>query len=547
MRRLRAYRYLDGLRRNVGRYWSDSTQRTKFREFGAFALYSDQIAAGIIGDQVAIVADGLDSELPATPPVPPKPQPPSDETEDQEVYAATLEVWEANRDRVLEEWTAAHDERGPLEEAQAWLSSWAEAEQLTGTLIELERDSAVPLGDGVLEMQWDARLDRPTVTIHPPDAYHPVLEGVDDGRYPHKVHLAWAFLDANDDEYVRRITYELVESPAWSPPYGDGTTSEVRCIKSDGTWLLDDLGDRTIDDLSDAGAIWAETPDGEQLRELELPIDFIPIVHVPNGFASVEHFGESSIAAACQIIEELTQGDTDAALAASISGTPQVAVSGTAVDDDLELKPGGVWDLGQDGKMIPMDLSAALDSLGEYVLALQERAEQVVRVPAGIVGRELKTGAETGISRAIRNYPFEQNVDRLRLAREDKNRLILKFAQRIAIAAGESTDNKPERVVGARIVYGSNLPNDLGAAADTVVKLLDAGAISKGTGLALLEQAGLQVNDKTLELAAIRSEDPDGAVKVADATGSEAAGADWLGIDVSGTEPGQELEGFGPG
>ena len=396
----------------------------------------------------------------------------------------------------------------------------------------MEAQNIVPLGDGVMAFQWDERVRRPRMVLYDPDSYFPVLDGLDDGQWPEKVHIAWAYEEEQSDgsvqEWVRRITYELVETETdWTPLYSDEPTDRV-CLVSDGRWRIDQFDDRTINDLTAAAAVWTVNPQGEEMRDLPLGIDFIPIVHIPNGFAELEHFGQSSLAVGVQALESLAQADTDSAKASELAGTPQIAVSGAAVPPTLEMKKGIVWGLGENGSMDVIDQSAPLTALLDYIKSLQERCERILKVPAGVLGRNANREIRSGIALQISNFPYDQEVEKLRLTRAPKYQLALKMVQRIAIQNGAG----PASVAPARVSFGSHLPSDLATSVANVNTLINARAISRATGLRMLIDSGLNLDDAVTELERIRSEDTGGAVEVANATGSVTAAANYLGIDL---------------
>lgn len=538
-RRLSAYRYLDALNKNSSRWYlptDDEDERRKIREYGDAELFGDRLASGVLGDRVEIVVDGADNEPSAAPPLPPRPlEPSSDDPIDRQAYEASVRVWRSQSAQIIEDWEQTWDERNPLIEGQKWLREWDNKEHFTAKLYELESQFVVPLGDGVATFQWDSRVGRPTMTLYPPDAYHPVLDELEDGAFPDRIHLAWEYEDALGATWVRRITYELLDVEPWRPPYLPvGQSSNRRCFVSDGRWRIEQFEDRTIEDLTEAAAVWNETTDGEVMQELPLPLDFIPVLHVPNGFATVEHFGRSSFASGCQILEQISQADTDAANASDLAGTPQVAVSGTSVPSALTVKAGTVWSLGDSGRMDVIDQGSSLRVLIEYRQKLQEIAERMMRVPAGVLGRESMNEARSGIALIIENFPYEQEVQKLRLTRESKYRMALKWVQRIAIAGNAEGINQ---VSPARVAFGAHLPSDLSTTVDQVETLLRAQAISRATGLRMLVDAGLDLDDAARELDRIRSEDTEGAVEVAQATGSQETAATYLGVEVAPTDP----------
>jgi len=535
-RRISAYRFLDALNKNSTRWymeWDEDYQRDQFVEMGDPWLFGDRIAAGVVGDQIELVVDGAEHPPPSVVPIAQEPTEP--ETGDEvslAAYQAEVEIRAAQSSDIIDEWKQQWEDYPRLKEVQRWLQDWGKAEQFAAKVYEMESASIVPLGDGVMAFQWDERVKRPRMVLYDPDSYFPVLEGLDDGQWPEKVHIAWSYEeelpDGSTQEWVRRITYELVETAKeWDPKYSDGSTNRV-CTVSDGRWRIDQFDDRTIDDLTVAAAVWTLNSQGEEMRDLPLGIDFIPIVHVPNGFAELEHFGQSSLSVGVQAFETLAQGDTDAAKASELAGTPQIAVSGAAVPPTLEMKKGIVWGLGENGSMDTIDQSAPLTALLDYNKATQERIERIVKVPAGILGRNANREIRSGVALQISNFPYDQEIGKLRLTRTPKYQLALKMVQRIAIQNGAG----PSVVAPARVSFGSYLPSDLASSVTNVNTLINARAISRATGLRMLIDSGLDLDDAVTELERIRSEDTSGAVEVGNATGSVTAAANYLGIDL---------------
>jgi outer membrane biosynthesis protein TonB len=80
------------------------------------------------------------------------------------------------------------------------------------------------------------------------------------------------------------------------------------------------------------------------------------------------------------------------------------------------------------------------------------------------------------------------------------------------------------------VAFGSFLPMDRGAVVTEVSALFTAKLISRITAIRLLMAAGFEIEDARNEVKAIEADDVEGAKTVADATGSEQAAADRLGI-----------------
>ncbi|GAA1428390.1 hypothetical protein GCM10009601_41490 [Streptomyces thermospinosisporus] len=201
------------------------------------------------------------------------------------------------------------------QEREALLREWAQKEQLRMSMQYAER-TAVLLGDTVYLLAWSRAKGRPVLKTIDPGFYFPVLpDGALDGdEYPQRVHLAWEVPEnaaTGQKGSLRRVTYEL-------RPIGDGSTrrtypwsnqpTTVTCYLTDAEWDLDQV-DRTgdIDALSLSRARFRTNADGQILNRLDLQLDFIPLVHVPNTINGAEHYGQSSLLSAAQLLDDLPE------------------------------------------------------------------------------------------------------------------------------------------------------------------------------------------------------------------------------------------------
>lgn len=497
-RRLQAYTILRAYADNIAREFMTTTDRDeieKRREYGDANLLVNSILAALLGDEQTIAVDGAED---------------FDETSSND--AST---------------TAAHD-------LQDWLQAWADAERLGLKMLETER-KAVMLGDGVYSLGWSSEKGRPRLRVWDPGFYFPVLDDGNDDDYPSKVHIAW---EVEDDELnakgklkIRRITWELaaLETPvkrAWNDE-----PSTVTCLLSDGTWIAD-VGKQNVEDLTEAAAVWAQDSEGEVFMR-DLQIDFLPVIHVPNTVALLEHYGKSVLASVLQVLDDLAAADTDLASASATTGSPIIALSkATLGGAAMQYRPGQVFETG-DGKMDVLDTSKALDALTGYIEFLLKRLSVNARVPESVLGRVKPSEVPSGIALALSFGPLEQLVKEMRLVRAEKYPLLLKFAQRIAIAGGVK-DVPQVFDAQANVQMGSFLPQDQAEAVDLVTKLLAVKpipSISLETAVAMLIEAGFPIRDAAVEVERIQSRDFAGAAELLSAVGEEGSVYDYLGLE----------------
>jgi hypothetical protein len=593
-RRLDAYRVLAAYMRNVARWFDrddpeDPQAWEKRREYGDPAALVRRVRAAVLGDGFQFVVDGADVEPPLVPELPDEPADPGPIVEgevtalDRRIFELAHARWEQEATRIVDDWEASLTELPALQERQDWFAEWADLEQFAAKAIEAEGDT-VGLGDGVYAIIPKTSKGRPELATYDPGFYFPVL---DDGlveQFPRKVHVAWEFevthLDGRVEKFVRRLTWEIVpigvafaaaldpgsvedladafadaiEADTQTTVAADGTLvrwypwqdqsaegaepSPDTCLFSDGTWSLDDIRG-TYADLTEKGAVWALTEDGRPARNIDMRIDFIPVVHLSNTPDTREHFGESLLLNIAQVLDDISAGDTDLQGASALAALPIVGLFGAKKDEAGRIASGQVWSVADSaGSMDVLDLAQAIPELRNLQADLRELASVNSSVPGEVLGRSNAGGAAgegssdqlSGISRLLRQGTFKQLIEEMRLtSRDPKYRLLAKMVQRVAQAMGVLPPGPNPTV---RLAFGSYLPADLGQVVTTVTDLLTAHAISRRTAVGMLIDAGMEIDDITDELSRIDAEDTAAAVQVADATGSETAAAKRLGVDL---------------
>ncbi|MEU6925448.1 hypothetical protein [Streptomyces sp. NPDC046631] len=550
-RRLAAYKLLSAYDHNqaaeIAEVVDGATARDR-REFGDPSMFIDTLVSNVLGREQKIVVPGAE-------------QTGADDGAPAPVSAAAAE------------------------RVQELLRDWAKAELLPMRLQQCERKT-VALGDGVYRMAWDPAKKRPTLRVTDPGFYFPVIgEDDDGGEYPRRVHFAWELPEDTKrglKARLRRITYELdwirpltvagvdetgtravralPPTPEPDPDAADTTESAgpaltpgdtiepasgviarqyawndepsyFTCYLTDATWIIGDLkGNIDVDSLPDTGATYATRSDGEVLDHLDLLIDFIPVVHVPNTVPPAEeHWGQSSLAKALQVFDELAGSDTDSARASATTGLPMLAVSGVAdARQELAAGPGMVFKLGDAGKLSAVDTSAALAELRNHVADLKDRASNIVRLPAVSLGTLSPSEVPSGFAMQVSLGPLDSLIGSMRLAREHKERLLLKFVQRLYLA-GQHPDWVGVSPQEAELVRGPYTPTDKAAVLDQVASGVPQGVISLETGVRMLADAGFPIDDIEKEIELIQSRSFEQARFLADALGNPDEVASYLG------------------
>ncbi|MFF8610780.1 hypothetical protein ACF06X_33280 [Streptomyces sp. NPDC015346] len=515
------------------------------REFGDPSMFVDTIVSNVMGREQHIVVPGADADPDA----------------DGEAAAS-----------------AAAAER-----VQTLLRDWAENELLTMRILQTER-KAVSLGDGVYHEFWDPAKQRVRARTYDPGFYFPVLpEDGDGSEYPDRVHLAWELPEDKKrglPARLRRITHELdwirpatgsgvdrtgrpVRAPLMSEPTDDtpaapllGRGDQVddtglisrtypwndgpsyrTCYLTDATWDLSDLkGNIDVDNLPMDKARFATSPTGEVLDHLDLLIDFVPIIHVPNTVPPAEeHWGQSSLAKVLQVFDEISGTDTDSARASATTGSPIISISGRPTSGrqaQMSVAAGMVFELGEGGRMDVLDTSPQLAELRNQGHDLADRAANIARLPAVALGTMDPSKVPSGYALELSLGPLDSLISSMRLARAHKYALLLKFAQRLHIA-GQHPDWVGVRPLPAQLVFGPYTPTDKAAVLDQVTTAYQAGVISLETAVRTLNESGWAIDDIEQEIAQIQARQFEQARFLADATGSTDAVGKYLGIDIT--------------
>jgi hypothetical protein len=508
-RRLTAYIILQSYFDNSSRFFLESTDSTQYaddhREYGDAATLRDTILAALLGDDQTIQVEGADRDP---------------EAED-----------------------TPEEDKAEIEEAlvlQEWLEDWAWNQERFGLkMIETERN-AVGLGDGVYVLGFSPDKGRVRLRVFDPGYYFPVLSDGNEDDYPPRIHIAWE-IDQPDasKRVVRRITWELVDIEPTTRAYQDEPVNQT-CLMTDATWTLDTGRPNTPDDLVGATAEYEtyidENGEAQEWRDLDLEIDFIPVIHMPNTVAIQNHYGKSSIERVLQILDDLSNADTDLQGASATTGKPPVAISSSVgATTRPTWKPGDLWTLGENGRATMIDTSKSLDALIGYVGHLMKRMDVSSRVPGAVLGRISPSDVPSGIALALSFGPLRSMIAEMRLVRDEKYPILLKFVWRMSMQAG--VEDVPETWLPAKVEFGSFLPHDIAAVVSTVTELLKAKAIGRRTAIRLLVAAGIDIEDASAEVDAIAATDFDGAVKLADAVGSEEVAAEYLQTELPKPPP----------
>lgn len=416
---------------------------------------------------------------------------------------------------------------------------WMTKQRFYQKMIACERD-AIKLGDGVYvlevvpiypggessETSPPTGFEIPKMQQFDPGFFFPVMDPLNDEEYPTKVHIAYEYEDPKDKKKkVRKRTWELVDVDI---PYTPGYATEPAtrmCIYSDGIWDIMNLG-------KDKNTLESEAADTWFFQEEPLWIDFIPVVHIPNLVAGSEFWGTSLIANVIQIIDDLIATDTDTQKAGATTGSPPIAVGGAAFDSTKTVQvygPGTILNIG-DGNATVIDTSQGLMALLELRKALLERFSVNVRIPEALLGRVKPSEVPSGLAMALGFAPHTSLIAEMRLVRWEKYGLFFKFAGRLLILSGEMDEAVGIDLAPANMVFGSYLPADKVETMNLVVQGVTSHVISLETGVRMLEQAGIPIDDVIVEIDRIIRRDYAAATEAGLAAADPNYGRQLLGL-----------------
>ncbi|NJA59175.1 hypothetical protein [Streptomyces sp. NEAU-H3] len=465
-------------------------------------------------------------------------------------------------------------------DVQDRLRQWAVDELFAVRLQQNERKT-VREGDGLYLLGWDGQKRRPRLNVVDPGFYFPDLpdNAGDSAEYPQRIHIAWEVepdrRDPASKRRLRRITYELapigtatiadtetvpgrpsripalaadgvtpllIEGDVWDPqqgtisrqhPWNDEPTT-LTCYLTDAEWDLDDIkADQDVHTLDYRYATFQTNQAGEVLDHLDLQIDFIPAVHVPNTIPEDGHWGDSSLTILMQLFDEIAGTDTDSSQASARTGAPILGIVNPSENGssrrhgDIQAEPGTVITLGQGGDLITVDTSPQLAELRNKTTELQDRMSLISRMPAVALGTLDPTKAPSGFSISLSYGPMDPLMDSLHLAREHPYRLLLKFVQRLFMAGGHPDWTGP--VVDAALTWGSYKPTDKASTLEQVRDGVKDGVLSLETGVRMLVEAGFPIDDIGEEIERIQSRSFTAARDLADALGNPEEVAAYLG------------------
>lgn len=397
------------------------------------------------------------------------------------------------------------------EAATEWLDAWDSAERVWAKIHAGERDT-IGQGDAVYALGWSPSVRRPRLRAYNPGMYFPDWSKIDDPTYqrlgwddddfPPVVHVAWDREVSPGTVVLHRETWRMLPADAWTTPYG--TQALWRCWRSVDEWPIERLrADDTVYNLPLPGS-GGGRGGIVVLPPTDLGIDFLPVVHVPNDTAYVQHrWGRSILLRLVQILDDVAQADSDLAENAALVGSPTLVTAGAGTPV-VGAGPGAEIGLPLGASAEYLDTSRNLDALLKQRDSLLSRLLTNARIVPAVLGHVAPDKVPSGYALRLGFSATEALVREIRGVRQDKLPLLPKMALRLAIANG-ALDIADAPPVG--VDFGSALPADRAAAIDEVRTLLqDPAAISIRTAVEMLAAAGIPIEDVEAEVERIAAD-----------------------------------------
>ncbi len=306
-----------------------------------------------------------------------------------------------------------------------------------------EVDTAI-LGDGCYKVTWDVVEKRVRITS-------PDVNGV----------FAWWTGDDMTRVYQVASRYTLTAEEI-KMLYGKSLTGKSAQITE--LWTAKDytlyLGEAVIE----------QKPN---------PYGFIPFIIFPNLRAPKEFWGVSDIPALREPQRELNRAMTQLSRILEVSGNPIAVLEGVESSEDIQVRPGAVWNLPNDTRAYLLDLLQGggirlhIDYIDLVYRCMHDISENP-RAAYGGIEREL-----SGVALEVELQSLLQKVSRKRLIRTNvyrrRNDMILalwaKFARQDLTA------------VSQRILWGQVLPQDRAREAQNEQTLVQSGVHSRRTAM----------------------------------------------------------------
>jgi hypothetical protein len=220
------------------------------------------------------------------------------------------------------------------------------------------------------------------------------------------------------------------------------------------------------------------------------PYGFIPFIIYPNLRKPKEFWGVSDIPPLQEPQKELNRAVSQLSRILEVSGNPIAVLEGVESSEDIQVKPGAVWNIPPDTKAYLLDLlqGGGIRLHIDYIDAIYRTMHDCSEIPRAAYGGN--SAQMSGTALEIELQSLLQKVKRKRLVRTNvykrRNEMILKLWAKFM--------RQDLTQVAQRICWGQVLPQDRAREAQNEQLLVQSGVHSRRTAM-----DNLGVRDTELE------------------------------------------------
>jgi len=372
-------------------------------------------------------------------------------------------------------------------EIETFFNDWA-SDELFFAEVAANEYKASNLGDEVYRLSWSKDKNRVKVTSFDPGFWFPQNLGKANEEH----YIAWEELNPANDETEIYVQHYYREKSGKGRPV----------IRFTAGWYK--KGRKPS--FADLALVRYERDEANrELHNVDLGIDFFPIVYIPNIYRQGYDFGESDLTGVWQVLDSLTNTYTDQSKNTDFMGLVQMYVE-LATFDKIPILTDGTKKIQMgEGNVIPgkagiVDNSTINKALTDHQHELETKL--YTNTMLGSLGTGAKTGSgdrTTGIF-MMKGGPLERFIWTKRLMRQPKYDRLLKFVARFTLLFGDPDSKKLFKGRGktdltkvAHIQFGNILPIDQTALIDNVQKIITV--LSDNDLKDNLKEAGLVINE----------------------------------------------------
>jgi hypothetical protein len=435
-------------------------------------------------------------------------------------------------DRIGIEVPGSNDDEQPAAKArQELLDRWAERERWASKITRGETDAAA-VGDCVYELRPAGRQLR--LRAHDPESFFPVWEN-SEGDFS-EAYLAWE--EVNNGQYIpdfagnlkdlrdrdgevvlyrrhyRVLTIQEASIEGISAR-GGGERSQI-CVVS-AAWYQIEKADKAATGWDQLKLLGYElNGDQQDISDLDTGFDEVPLFYVPNHEATGQPWGLPEGYLVLQALLDLRQDHADLKENTYMNAFPVMydenAAAGTGaarpgapqVKAEEKYKPGRIYN---GRKLAAVDLSSGNDLLLKHENFLLQKAMRNSRTSEILAGLVDVGQVPSGYAMMIAMIPTLSKTVAKRTTRRDKLGMLLKHVLRWHRDWGDPADFDRESWSEGMFVdttaypsFGSVVPIDRKQVSEIVRDLLQAGAISEETAVAMLIASGFPIDDAAAEV-----------------------------------------------